>query len=271
MKAHWVGWRKWSINSDQFLSLLPFEQLDILKQNYPNVKQVGPWALLGKPNVRRAGQTWKTTKSENWTVDFDDWGFPIFDKYAVATIKLSDEETNGKLRNQHIQSANIRFSINEAEPGHSISSDELNKLIKEAKAGNLRDYTWHHDGHEYGRMLLLPKDIHDAFVHTGWCAVLGIIKNEKAVFTKQRNLGEPWIHTQAGSLLQQLKDDIPMTTLPYNLRERKNNNNIPKHSYNLRKRENNITYSKASRQSSSNEKQYKKSVGKTTTRKKAKH
>jgi hypothetical protein len=46
-----------------------------------------------------------TDKSNEWSVDFDDWGHPILDKYAVAVVNLDDDQTMGLARPDHLRSS----------------------------------------------------------------------------------------------------------------------------------------------------------------------
>jgi hypothetical protein len=190
-----LDWVRNMVEEDpQFLSRSPFDQFAAVKKAGYGVSQVGPWPALGKPNALKAGQTRKTDKSNQWSVDCAYWGCPILDKYAVAVVNLGDDQTMELARPYHLRSSTqlLTSDVSAVSLAFSrLSAADQSAFTVSLNKGEqkLEGYTWNHAGHEYGRMLLVPTEIHQAFQHTGWDSVLRHAEiSDIAEFRGQREL-----------------------------------------------------------------------------------
>ena len=89
-----------------------------------------------------SGENAKLIKAKYGDIYMSEIGSPIFDKYSVAQI-VSDKLT-----------------------GNSSADIELANLMHHGTKVNPVGYTWHHleDGKT---MILIPRDLHQAYRHTG--------------------------------------------------------------------------------------------------------
>jgi len=169
----------------------PHDQIAALKQMKYEVTQSGPWR--GESN--RSGQTWKSTnKSDLEIVDYDDWGDPIFEEYAVVEVNLNMGQTLNKDRAAHLKSATTLLAKDQTALSAALSklSPKEQDLFKSDLAqgkGTLAGYTWHHVGHEFGRLVLIPTSLHEAFPHTGWNSVLSSQKLTSSEYFAKKSLG----------------------------------------------------------------------------------
>jgi hypothetical protein len=110
---------------------------------------------------------------------------------TLATIKpwdlrgLITSDSSTQLLTSDVSAVNLALSRLSA-ADQSAFTVSLNKGEQK-----LEGYTWQHAGQEYGRMLLVPTEIHQAFRHTGWDSVLRhAVISDIAEFRRQRELGK---------------------------------------------------------------------------------
>jgi hypothetical protein len=113
-------------------------------------------------NVHLAGQRHPVSG-----IVFDTRGFPIFDDVAVFDTKLTSGQFRAVNYEQQMQMASRDLSqaIQRGEISASrFTPDQLSQI--QSGAAQIDGYTWHHH-QDYGRMQLVPRDIHRATGHIG--------------------------------------------------------------------------------------------------------
>jgi filamentous hemagglutinin len=104
---------------------------------------------------------------------FDTRGFPIFDDVAAFDTRLASGQFRAASYEQQMQMASRDLSqaIQRGEISASrFTPDQLSQI--QNGAAQINGYTWHHH-QDYGRMQLVPRDIHRTTGHIGGEGISG--------------------------------------------------------------------------------------------------
>lgn len=100
-------------------------------------------------------------------IKFGRTGFPIFDKFAKADLRISATVAAIKNRSEHFKAATaaLKRAIAENRINPRRFTKEQLKAIREGKK-KIPGFTWHHH-QQKGRMQLVPETIHRTTGHSG--------------------------------------------------------------------------------------------------------
>ncbi|MEI8296322.1 MAG: HNH endonuclease, partial [Alphaproteobacteria bacterium] len=117
-----------------------------------------------QPNVKLTGRG--RDLADGVHIPFDNRGFPIFDKYVKAEMRLPDSmfKAESKTQMRHA-TRSLRDSIDRGEINTNIFNQEQLAVIRKG-LDKIPGHTWHHH-QEAGRMQLVPEKIHNALAHVG--------------------------------------------------------------------------------------------------------
>ena len=106
---------------------------------------------------------------DDFAIHYDDLGFPDFSRFKKAGVDLGDRATG--TRGDHSRAwSKLRENYIE-----EYGKEEAKKRLKELRNGP-EALTWHHT--EAGELILIPRDIHEAYRHTGSASVLRRLKGD---------------------------------------------------------------------------------------------
>ena len=119
-------------------------------------------------NVQLAGQ-----KHPVSGIIFDNRGFPIFDDVAAFDTRLSSNQFRAVGYEQQMQMAS-RDLWQAIQRGEISASRFTSTQLQQIERGSIRidGFTWHHH-QDYGRMQLVPREIHKRTGHIGGESMAG--------------------------------------------------------------------------------------------------
>lgn len=133
-----------------------------LEEQYPGKVTSTTVPPESAPNVRLAGQRHPVTG-----IPFDERGFPIFDHVAAFDTKIPHDLASTNSRAAHFKEATVQLkeAIRSGQINKSVfDSNQLNAIENELE--KIPGFTWHHH-QDFGRMQLVPQDIHGPTTHIG--------------------------------------------------------------------------------------------------------
>jgi phage-related protein len=133
-----------------------------LEEQYPGAVTSTTVPPASAPNVRLAGQRHPVTG-----IPFDTRGFPIFDHVAAFDTRIPSATSSVADRGLHFRTATseLRDAIRSGRiSAGRFSADQLRAI--EEGAEKVPGFTWHHH-QDFGRMQLVPTDIHAPTTHIG--------------------------------------------------------------------------------------------------------
>jgi filamentous hemagglutinin len=134
----------------------------MLKVNNPNAKVTSTTLpKVTDKNVQLAG-----TRHGETGIVFDSRGCPVFDKYVKHEVRITGDLKNID-KKAHMRAATRQLKA-EIEAGIVDKNMFTAEQLHDIKSGSykIEGFTWHHH-QDFGRMQLIPEEIHSKTGHVG--------------------------------------------------------------------------------------------------------
>ena len=137
-----------------------FTRTTVPGQSMPNVR------LAGQCKERIVGTDPLTFEPIIQRVVFDQRGFPIFDPYIPAEVRITGNLSNmSSTAHMRLATQQLRKDILEGRVDSKLFNEVQLRKIMEGSS-RIPGFTWHHH-QEFGRVQLVPTDIHNWIKHVG--------------------------------------------------------------------------------------------------------